>query len=353
MRVLALTLLVTSCLARQDVRVTAAPALGSPAQGEATIAIYDVQDLLEVSFTDFEPPQLGLDSEPSLRTCEPTRAVDKCPSAEDADPRPAANDAERRATAARTLEGLIRKYLTPKSEHGPERLEFTPSGALSATLTADQHRWLNGFLTAQRQFTGALHIETHLFTVPRGRLAKLGVDTSTSLPTRVDADAFLRRLRSDAGVESVNAPSLVVHANQRVNIAVLSEVAYVKDYTIEVVEPGAREIADPQIAVIREGVVLDVRATPLVGELIGLDLQLQNAELLRPIRSRKLRLSTSSSAEVEIELPDVATLRIVSTVLLDDGASVVLTAPGQSRDKDLALVVTAHRTGGTATPESK
>lgn len=319
------------------------------APAQTTVVFYEVSDLLDSMLTDFEPPQLGVETAPRLRASEPTKEADSLTPAE---PRAQPTEAERRATAAKTLQGLITKYLTPKSERGGERIEFAQNGALIASLSAEQHRWLNGFLTAQRQFAGLVRVETRMFKLPRGRLAKLGVETSASLATAADRDAFLEQLRSASDVESISAPSLTVHTNQRANVSVLSQVSYVKDYTIEVVEPGAREIADPQIAVINEGLVLDVRATPLGAGLLGLDLQLQSSELLRPIRTRKIRLSTANPIEVEIGLPEVTTVRIVSTVLLKEGASVVLSTPSQNSEEDLALLVTAVRVSA-ATDESE
>lgn len=348
MKLLALSFVIAPWAALQSERpappsegrsaVAASSQAHAPAQ--TTVVFYEVSDLLDSMLTDFEPPQLGVETAPKLRACEPTKEADSLTPAE---PRAQPTEAERRATAAKTLQGLITKYLTPKSERGGERIEFAQNGALIASLSAEQHRWLSGFLTAQRQFTGLVKVETRMFKLPRGRLAKLGVGTSASLATPADRDALLEQFGAAGSVEFLTAPSLTAYANQRANVSVLNQVAYVKDYTIEVVEPGAREIADPQVAVITEGLVLDLRATPLGDGVLGLDLQLQSSELLRPIRTLKLRLSTANALEVEIGLPEVTTVRIVSTVLVKDGASVLLSTPSQGSDEELALLVTATR----------
>lgn len=321
-----------------------------PSRADATLRIYDVRDLLNASAIDFEPPELG-----PARAGEVERAAEAPwkPSKEAAkrsvEQLPTLGflfekeegEAELRA-AAKRLEHVVRTYMTPAISDATEAIGITSRGSMSAVLRAEQHEWLVSFLTTQRTFQGFISVEAKLFSVPRGRLKALGIESSSAALAANEREAFLVRLQEDPKTQLVNAPALSTHPNQRANVSVINQVAYVKDYTIEIVEPNRQEIADPQIAVINEGIVLDVRATPMAGEELGLDLQLSNSKLVRPIRTKKVRLSTANAAEVEIGLPEVNTVRIKTTVRLAAGASIVLSTPGHD-DTDLVMVVTAKR----------
>ncbi len=324
-----------------------APAHVEGARGECSLAIYEVRDLVERFTLDVTPPELGVDVATTRTTVESTTA-------EVTDAEKQVREAARFASASKSFEQLLLKLLTPKLGDAPEHLQLSSTGTLVANLRRDQQLWLEEFLQTQRNFDGLIQVEVRLLTLPRGLLGKLGVDSSAMLSSDAHRDALVEQLLSTPDVQSISAPKLQLNANQRANISVLNQVAYVKDYTVEIVEPGRQEIADPQIAAINEGVVLDLRATPLPGQLFVLDLKLHNAQILRPIRTRKIRLSATQPTEVEIGLPEVATVRIVSSVVVRDGASVVLSTPAQDNEGDLALVVTAKRVNRQAAPaESK
>lgn len=333
MKLLALTVLVCPWPLLQEGRTAVAPTpQATPV--DRVITIYDVRDLLDSMVADFEPPDLGPAAPVGPRVSTSTGART------DEAPRPGPTEAERRVTATKSLDGLIRKYLTPKSELVEARLEFTQNGALIASLSPEGHRWLESFLNAQRAFTGLVRIETRLFKIPRGRLATLGVGTSASFATSEERDAFIARLNSDKQTTAITAPAVLVYPNQRANVSVLSQLSYIKDYTIHVVEPGQQHVVDPEVAVINEGVVLDVKPTPMPGDAVTLDLEFKTAEVLRPIPTRKVRLDVGSESEGEIGLPEVRTARILATVSLANGASVAVSTPGSSAEEDLLLLIT-------------
>jgi hypothetical protein len=250
--------------------------------------------------------------------------------------------AEKRARAGKSLEDIVKRYLTPPLSDPSESVKSTHVGALVANLLPEQHAWLEAFLTTQRTYVGFISVDADLFTVPRGALRSLGIESTAVVLNPADRDVFVQRLREEANVQSITAPKVTVLPNQRANVSVLNQVAYVQDWTIEIVEPNRQEIADPHIAVINEGVVLDLRATPTAANELGLELTLTNSELKRPIQTVKTRLSTSTPRDVEIGLPEVSTIRIATTTRIADGASVVLSTPG-SGDTDLVLVLRARQ----------
>jgi hypothetical protein len=294
--------------------------------------IYDVRDLLELGVREFEPVQLGVD-QPARPKTEAAQETPAQPSAE-----------ELRESAAKTLEAAVRKYITPKLEGPSVELQLGRNGSLFAALQPDQHEWLQRFLNAQRRFEAMVVLQARFFQLEAGELKKLGVDSSAVLPTSADRDALVAKLTAARNTMNTITPSVLAFPNQRCNVSVLNQIAYIKSFTVQVVEPGLQEIADPEVAVIHEGMALSVRATPIDAGLLALDLTFDCAEVVRPIKTRKVRLSTSVPSEGEIGVPEILSSHIVSTVLVREGSSVVLSTPRQGEKKgDLVLVLTAER----------
>ena len=302
---------------------------------------YDVQDLVQRDVVDFEPIQLGVD--------QPKRAP-----ANTATTPPDA--LARRVAACHALTDAIRKHMAPKLEEPRDHLSCHDSGSfIQANLNAEQHAWLTRFLNVQRKFEALISLEARVFQLESGELKKLGIDSSAVLPKAEDRDALLAKLAAARSRTSTTSPRVLAFPNQRSHISVIKQVAYIKSFTTEVVEPGQREIADPEIAVIHEGLMLGVRATPLDEGILALDLALDCAEVVRPIKTRKVRLSTSAPSEGEIGVPEVLSSRIVATMAVREGSSVVLSTPLQGdRKGELVLVLTAERVPNpVSTPEAK
>jgi hypothetical protein len=320
-----------------------APAQVEGGRGAFSLAIYEVRDLVERLTLDLTPPELGVDIATTRPPVEGT-------STELGESEKRAQEAERFSSACKRFEQLVLKHLSPKIGDAPEHLQISTTGTLVANLRRDQQLWLEAFLQTQRTFDGLIQVEARMLTVPRGVLAKLGVESGATLSSDAHRDALVEQLLSTPDVLALSTPTLTVRANQRANISALHQIAYVKDYTVEIVEPGRQEIADPLIASINEGIVLDLRATPLPGQLFVLDLKLHNAKILRPIRTVKIGLNGMRPTEVEIGLPEVSIVRITSSVVMRDGASVVLAAPAQHDEGDIILVVTTKRVNAPAAP---
>jgi len=315
--------------------------------------MYDVRDLLESIPKDLESPEVGVVPASAgaevegVRSKFDPRGLDRpSPSASAGE---AANEEADRAAAAATLERVIRAYMTPPIAEPVESIQFTRNGTLVANLLPDQQTWLDTFLTTQRVFNGGVGVSAELYMTPHDHLRSLGVGSRSVLPTPESREAFVTDLKSDSKTSSVVMAALQAAINQRVNLSRLKQVSYVEDWTIQIVEPNDQEIADPQIGVIREGFVLELRATPTSHEEFGLDLKLTNSVLQRPIRTAKTRISTSSPREVEIGLPELNTIRIATTLRVADGASAVLSSPIQG-DMDLVLVLTVRREGWKVLP---
>ncbi|HUR28411.1 MAG TPA: hypothetical protein VM509_09505 [Planctomycetota bacterium] len=142
----------------------------------------------------------------------------------------------------------------------------------------------------------------------------------------------LRAVSKSERVELVTAPRLLVFNTARANIAVLNQVAYVKDFDVEIAQ--AASIADPIIDVVQDGVVLDVR--PVVSadrRFVLMELRPTVATLKRPIRQQTTTLGSQNS--VAIELPEVDIQRVRTTVPMPDGGTVLLGGLKVSEKQDM------------------
>ena len=134
-------------------------------------------------------------------------------------------------------------------------------------------------------------------------------------------EAILRAVQKYERINEVTAPSLLVYNTQRANLQVTNQVAYVKDFDVEIAQ--AAVVADPVVDVIKEGVVLDVR--PIVSNdrrFVTLELRPTVATLTRPIRTFTTSLGTGSS--VTFEVPELKKQSLKTTVVMPDGGTLLL-----------------------------
>jgi type II secretory pathway component GspD/PulD (secretin) len=134
-------------------------------------------------------------------------------------------------------------------------------------------------------------------------------------------EMVLRAVSKSERAELVTAPRVLVFNTARANIAVMNQVAYVKDFDVQIAQ--AASIADPIIDVVQDGVVLDVR--PVVSadrRFILMELRPTIAELQRPIPERVTTLGSQNS--VTIQLPEVEIQRVRTSIPMPDGGTVML-----------------------------
>ncbi len=159
-----------------------------------------------------------------------------------------------------------------------------------------------------------------------------GLAASWSYLNDAELSMVLRAVSKSERIELVTAPRLLVFNTARANIAVLNQVAYVKDFDVEIAQ--AASIADPIIDVVQDGVVLDVR--PVVSadrRFVLMELRPTVATLKRPIRQQTTTLGSQNS--VAIELPEVDIQRVRTTVPMPDGGTVLLGGLKVSEKQDL------------------
>jgi type II secretory pathway component GspD/PulD (secretin) len=159
-----------------------------------------------------------------------------------------------------------------------------------------------------------------------------GLSFSWTYLNDLQAELILRAVSKSERVELVTSPRLLVFNTARANLAVLNQVAYVKDFNVEIAQ--AASIADPIVDVIQDGVVLDVR--PVVSadrRFIMMELRPTVAVLQRPIE--EVNTSLGSQNAVSIQLPQVDIQKVRTTVPMPDGGTVMLGGLKVSEKKDM------------------
>ncbi len=146
-------------------------------------------------------------------------------------------------------------------------------------------------------------------------------------------EMILTAVSKSERVELVTSPRVLVHNTARSNLSVLNQVAYIQDFDVEIAQ--AASIADPVIGVVADGVILDVR--PVVSadrRFLTLELRPTVATLERPIQNFTTSLGVSGNS-VTIQLPEMEIARVRTSVVMPDGATVLLGGLKIHKEQDL------------------
>ncbi|MCB9831963.1 MAG: hypothetical protein H6807_05760 [Planctomycetes bacterium] len=120
----------------------------------------------------------------------------------------------------------------------------------------------------------------------------------------------------------LTAPRLTIYNNQRANLTLVNQVAYIKDYDVEVAQTAF--IADPLVDIVQDGLVLDVRPTVSHDRrYVTLELRPTVAILARPIQTFVTPLA-GLTTNVIIELPELEYRAAATTVRVPDRGWVVI-----------------------------
>ncbi|HEX9792454.1 MAG TPA: hypothetical protein VGC54_00580 [Planctomycetota bacterium] len=139
-------------------------------------------------------------------------------------------------------------------------------------------------------------------------------DTQTSL--------ILRAIEKSNRAQELMATTLSAQNTHRAFITVLNQITYVQDMDVEVAQ--AALIADPQVGVVSDGIVLDVRPTISHDrKYITLELRPTVATLLRPIPEFTSSLA-GLTTPVTLQLPELQVSSANTTVVVPDGGTVVI-----------------------------
>ena len=137
----------------------------------------------------------------------------------------------------------------------------------------------------------------------------------------LEVSAILRAVEKSTAFQLVNSQVLSVHNTQRAYVSVVNQKAYIQDFDVEVAQFQA--VADPQVNVLTEGIVLDVRPTIHYNrKYLTLEIQptVANVVALRTFSSTL----GGSTAPVEFQLPELEVQSVNTTALVPDGGSILL-----------------------------
>ena len=141
----------------------------------------------------------------------------------------------------------------------------------------------------------------------------------------VQMEAILRAVSKSSTSNIIQAPSLTVYNGERASLTFMEHVSYVKDFEPEIAQSAV--IAEPIVAVARDGVILDVR--PVVSSdrrFITMELRPTVAILQRDESGDLPQFTTGLGVgeSVTIELPELEVKRLRTTVTMPDGATLLL-----------------------------
>jgi tetratricopeptide (TPR) repeat protein len=139
--------------------------------------------------------------------------------------------------------------------------------------------------------------------------------------SNLDLSAILHAVEKSANFELVNDQVLSVHNTQRAYVQVINQRAYIQDFDVEVAQFQA--VADPQVNVLHEGVVLDVRPTIHTDRrTITLEIQPTVAKVVA-LRNFSSTLGGNTSP-VTFQLPELQVQSVFTTATIPDGGSLLL-----------------------------
>lgn len=125
-----------------------------------------------------------------------------------------------------------------------------------------------------------------------------------------------------ANALEVMAPELTVFNTERAYVTVLNEVSFLQDFDVDVANTAF--IANPEIGILQEGVVLDVRPTVSYDrKYVTLDVRTTVARIARPIDTFETTLGGFTDA-VTFQLPRLEVQNANTTVIVPDGGAVIL-----------------------------
>ncbi|MEO6710145.1 MAG: hypothetical protein ABI054_10640, partial [Planctomycetota bacterium] len=148
-----------------------------------------------------------------------------------------------------------------------------------------------------------------------------GLTTQLTFLNDLEVSAILHAVEKSQDFQLINDQMLSVHNTQRAYVSVVNQQAYIQDFDVEVAQFQA--VADPQINILTEGVVLDVRPTIHHDrKYLTLEIQPTVAKVVA-LRNFSSTLGGNTSP-VEFQLPELQVQSVFTTAVIPDGASILL-----------------------------
>jgi len=148
-----------------------------------------------------------------------------------------------------------------------------------------------------------------------------GMTAQWTLLDDAQLSIVIQAVEKDTQVELIDSQTLSVFNTERAYITVVNQKAYIQDFDVEAFQ--FEVAADPQINVIHEGVVLDVRPT-INHDRKAITLEVQPT-VATVVNMQEFTTSLGgSTSPVSFELPELEVKSVFTTVEVPDGGSILL-----------------------------
>ncbi|MCB9914571.1 MAG: hypothetical protein H6828_05410 [Planctomycetes bacterium] len=333
---LALCALSSTALPQAEALLRKPPTLGAPQEeAKLTVVLYDVRDLLD----QLTPRSIELAEDLKGDFAEAL----------------ARKHEARKAESLEELGRGLQLFVEPAWNKEKNRCESITGGVLAFGATAEQHTWIAKTLDALRaRPLPTVLIETTYLEIPRNGLRELGFESGPYGSLTPEQETKLREAmhaaKSGKGWDVLMTPEIVTRPFSPCSIETSNQVAYVKDWTVHLIEPEQQLIADPVVDTVSEGLKLDLTCAALAEGRFGVDLRFERSELERPIRTKKVRIATDPASDVSISLPEVTTVRLETKFTLQPGRLTAFTTPTSQEDRDFVILLSVAPVTPAETP---
>ena len=249
-----------------------------------------------------------------------------------------------RATNER-LAAWAQRFMQPSWDPETNRIECLASTELLLQATAEQHAWVARWLQLLASETpGFMSVSTTILELPRGDLESLELGRPMGVATAAEARLLVGARQGAAerkGWNLLSAPRTMTRPFEKATVSILNQIAYIKEFEVNMSPDGASLVVDPIISVVQEGLSLDLCCGPIESGVLGLTVTLDRASVETPIASRKLRVSTHPPTEVEVQTPLVDHVKQSTWHRVPDGGLIYFTTPSDEADRDLLFLIEA------------
>jgi hypothetical protein len=261
------------------------------------------------------------------------------------DPKEAKQSPELRKMRATGDFGVIlERWMKPAFNVEFDHWDVVAPGRLSLLANEAQLEWADRFCRLQRTETDLVFVQIHVIEGESGTLKVLGLDVGKKILERpADLESFLAKAKNLNAINMSVCPRLLTRSRQKASLYTGDSISYVKDWRLETVEPGPREIAVPTIGTLFNGLAIEATAFPIEKDVFGLELTFKTTKVERPIPVKNMRIGTGEGQEVEVGLPTVDSVSGGTRVALANGASLVFGTVSGDQSREVIVAVSMQR----------
>lgn len=220
--------------------------------------------------------------------------------------------------AMQNLVAAIEELAHPAFAGPQQAVQAIGEGQITILGNAAQRDWVRGFLAELRRDPSLITVRVQVILLPKGQLMQLLPD---GVPRFVGADELEQVRARTADFDTLNSPQVAVWPGQRAELSVLDQTAYIKDYSVEVV--NGEQIVDPEIDVLSTGLEFDVRVAPVAPGRFALRSEFSLTSAKRPFPKHTVRVGALQT-EVTVELPQVERMKVEGRFDVALGTAVLL-----------------------------